>query len=152
IVTSYFKAIEKGNFEKAKDYIITEDATNLEEFKAEDIKENEVIYSAFKKIKVKASDEIIENDSATLRISLTGISISEVIKTTTASVMEKALSSIESGVNIDENQIQELTNQTLKDEIDKAVLSERNGVIKLKNVDGKWKIINSEELQGLLFG
>lgn len=139
-VDGLFTNLKAGDFENAKEFMVSEEGEDEETNLFEDEFGAETKDLLFNTLEWKVNKVTEKNDEAYVEVEITNRNY----KTIITNVMQKVLKAAFSGEAVTENSAQNYMVEELKnDQIDKATVVKE---IKLVKTDKKWKVAQNEEL------
>lgn len=109
----------------------------------------DALVEALSKIEATTSGEEINGDTAKVNVSIKGVNLETVVSSYVTRCMEEAASV----ANASEEEVMSLAQDLLVEELGKAELEDRTGVINLtKNSDGEWTISQDDDYTTALMG
>lgn len=158
VVNTYFSSIKKSSTQEAKKLVestipaeaISQDtgeitgASDSKTSKSEDKKLDESLKMYLSKIDAKVLSEKVEDDKATVKVSLKAPNYSDLL----LKVMEESIASTFSGKDVSEADVE----KSLEEKIKASEVETRTGEITLTKKDNSWQIKSDDAMTNLLLG
>ncbi|MGL4570793.1 MAG: hypothetical protein ACRCVJ_06990 [Clostridium sp.] len=152
-VETYFKEIKAGD--ENKNNLVNEAINKTSENIDEDSfskETEEALSNLMKKTEYKINDEKIDGDIATVNVTVNGANLFKIITDTINQSMGKAVESMFSGKEMNDEELKKSLDSYLLENINKSKLEERTGNVTLDKSDKEWKIKENDELSELVLG
>lgn len=147
-IDGFVKALNEGNFQKAKEYTSDEtmDILGLDE-EAEDL---EMVKLYYKNIEVKVNNVTKSKNTAVVNVEITNKDLGKVLNNYMNKAQELALKNLNSSAKVSDMENELLTYFKAQFETDDVETVTTTVDVVVNKVDGKWKVVVDDALRNAL--